>query len=123
MTVKIDEPTGVNWNDAAANERERVGIDSIFGNALLAWGVLFLISTVIPSWWNSRVVFDGVTGLGHHLRALKLASCFHEAVEHAGLLDVHDVCEQTGASVVVESLGLPVANVLGGVSPRRRHLA
>lgn len=26
MTVKIDEPTGVNWNDAAANERERVGV-------------------------------------------------------------------------------------------------
>ena len=26
MTVKIDEPTGVNWNDTAANERERVGV-------------------------------------------------------------------------------------------------
>lgn len=26
MTVKIDEPTGVNRNDTAANERERVGI-------------------------------------------------------------------------------------------------
>ena len=26
MTVKIDEPTGVNWNDTAVNERERVGV-------------------------------------------------------------------------------------------------
>lgn len=25
-TVKIDEPTGANWNDTAVNERERVGI-------------------------------------------------------------------------------------------------
>lgn len=28
MTVKTDEPTGVNWNDATANERERVGIEN-----------------------------------------------------------------------------------------------
>ena len=26
MTAKIDEPTGVNWNDATVNEGERVGI-------------------------------------------------------------------------------------------------
>lgn len=25
-TVKTDDPTGVDWNDATANERERVGI-------------------------------------------------------------------------------------------------
>lgn len=30
MTVKIDEPTGVNWNGTAANERERVGIEQTF---------------------------------------------------------------------------------------------
>ena len=29
MTVKTDKPTDVNWNDAAANERERVGIANI----------------------------------------------------------------------------------------------
>ena len=28
MTVKADDSTGVDWNDATANERERVGIDS-----------------------------------------------------------------------------------------------
>ena len=27
MTVKADDSTGVDWNDATANERERVGID------------------------------------------------------------------------------------------------
>lgn len=26
MAANIDDPTGVDWNDAAANERERVGI-------------------------------------------------------------------------------------------------
>lgn len=26
MTAKTDEPTGVNWNGATTNERERVGI-------------------------------------------------------------------------------------------------
>ena len=26
MTLKTDEPAGVNWNDATAKERERVGI-------------------------------------------------------------------------------------------------
>ena len=26
MTVKADDSTGVDWNDATANERERVGI-------------------------------------------------------------------------------------------------
>ena len=27
MTAKTDEPTGVNWNGATTNERERVGIE------------------------------------------------------------------------------------------------
>lgn len=26
MTAKTDEPTGVNWNGATTNERERVGV-------------------------------------------------------------------------------------------------
>lgn len=26
MTVKADDSTGVDWNDATANERERVGV-------------------------------------------------------------------------------------------------
>lgn len=26
MTAKTDEPTGVNWNGATTNERERVGM-------------------------------------------------------------------------------------------------
>ena len=29
MTVKIDEPTGFNWNDTTVNERERVGVVKI----------------------------------------------------------------------------------------------
>ena len=29
MTAKTDEPTGVNWNGATTNERERVGINDI----------------------------------------------------------------------------------------------
>ena len=29
MTAKIDDPTGVDWNDATANERERVGITEL----------------------------------------------------------------------------------------------
>lgn len=28
-TAKTDEPTDINWNDAAANERERVGVDTL----------------------------------------------------------------------------------------------
>ena len=31
MTAKTDEPTGVNWNGATTNERERVGV----GNSLV----------------------------------------------------------------------------------------
>ena len=27
MTLKTDEPTEADWNDAAANERERVGVN------------------------------------------------------------------------------------------------
>lgn len=29
MTVKADDSTGVDWNDATANERERVGVNDI----------------------------------------------------------------------------------------------
>ena len=30
MTLITDEPTGVNWNGATANERERMGIEQTF---------------------------------------------------------------------------------------------
>ena len=33
MTVKIDDPTGVDWNVATANEHERVGVVK-FGNTV-----------------------------------------------------------------------------------------
>ena len=30
MPAKTDDPTGVNWNGAATNERERVGVGQTF---------------------------------------------------------------------------------------------
>lgn len=48
---------------------------------------------------------EGV-GLRGHLRALELCAGFHEAVDHASLLDVHDISEKADAAVVVEGLGL-----------------
>ena len=34
MTVKADDSTGVDWNDATANERERVGVEQTFDSVL-----------------------------------------------------------------------------------------